>query len=73
MPKSLNELMDEYDAERLADIARDEARRATPEAQARLAAKKAEEFARGVRLGWWNENGDPIPQVDDAEDEGEDE
>lgn len=73
MSKPLNDLMEEYEAERLASIAQDEARRNTPEAQARLAAKKAEEFARGVRLGWWDEDGTPIPQDEDAEDEGESE
>ncbi len=65
MSKTLADLMGDYDAERKAEIARDEARRATPEEQARIAAKKAEEHERGVRLGWHDADGQPIPDPDE--------
>ena len=32
----------------------------TPEARARLAEKAKAEFDRGVRLGWHDENGEPL-------------
>lgn len=41
---------------------------ADPVYQARIKAKKAEEFDRGVRLGWWDADGDPIAQDDDEPD-----
>lgn len=45
---------------------------ADPVYQARMKAKRDEEFARGVRLGWWDENGTPIEQpADDDEDDEE--
>jgi hypothetical protein len=75
-PKTLDELMAEYEPERLAEIARDEARRNTPAAQAALEAKKREEFRRGVRLGWWDADGNPLTSEDEPDegepDEGED-
>ena len=69
--KTMGELMDEYEAERLAQIDADEARRNTPEAIARSAAKKAEEHERGVRLGWWTADGEPIPSDDSEDDDDE--
>lgn len=45
---------------------------ADPAYQARMAAKRAEQHERGVRLGWWTEDGEPIPQPEDDE-ESEDE
>lgn len=45
----------------------------TPEALARAAQRKAEEHERGVRLGWWREDGTPIEQPDDESDEDQDE
>lgn len=43
-----------------------------PEAVAARKRKQAEEFERGVRLGWWDANGDPLPQDDEAEDDDDD-
>lgn len=64
---TFNELMADYDKERLAEIARDEARRATPEAMAAHAKRKADEFALGVREGWWDKDGNPIdPPAEDG-------
>ena len=67
--QTLGDMMAAYDAERLAEIERDEARRNTPEERARLEAKRKEEFDRGVRLGWWSADGEPIDQPDESEDE----
>ena len=58
-------------------MAREEADRydrhlAKPEVQAAIAKRKAEEFQRGVRLGWWDADGNPIEQPDEDEDEDED-
>ena len=56
---------DEYDAYR-----------ARPEVQAKLAAQDKAEFEKGVRLGWWDAEGNTIeqPEEDDEEEdeEGED-
>lgn len=38
----------------------------------KLKAKSAEEFERGVRLGWWDADGNPITQETDSDDENED-
>ena len=66
---TLADLMPAYEAERAAEIERDEARRNTPEARAKNVAKVKEEHERGVRLGWWDEQGDPLelPSDDDAD------
>lgn len=46
----------------------------TPEALARAAKKKAEEFERGVRLGWWDAEGNPLlPDEPEDDEETEDE
>lgn len=71
---TLDELFGEYEAERLAKINAED----TPEARARIEQRRKEEFEKGVRLGWWTEDGEPLPQPEDAEageedDEGEDE
>ncbi len=42
---------------------------ADPVYQAGLKRKRAEDFERGVRLGWWNSLGEPIPQDDENEEE----
>ncbi len=64
---------DEYETERLAQIDRDEAARNTPEAVAAREAKKAAEFDKGVRLGWWDAEGNSLAVETDDEDEEEDE
>lgn len=47
---------------------------ADPAYQAKMKAKREADFARGVRLGWWDAEGNPIPQDDDPdEDEDTDE
>ena len=59
-----------FEAERIAQIERDEARMNTPEAIAARAAKKLAEFEKGVRLGWWDAEGNSlIAETDDDEDE----
>ena len=70
--RSLGELLNEWEPERLAEIAREEARANTPKARADLEAKKRDEFERGVRLGWWDADGVPLPQTEDEEDDHDD-
>ena len=45
----------------------------TPEARARREQMRREEHERGVRFGWWDEDGNPLPggEGDGDEDEGE--
>ena len=50
------------------DQARREAAGYDPE---KTAQKRAEEFRRGVRLGWWTEDGTPIQQESDEVDDDE--
>jgi len=46
----------------------------TPEAIAAREAKQVAEFERGVRNGWWDAEGNPIPTFEetDDDDDGED-
>ncbi len=44
----------------------------TPEALARAAERKAREFDLGVREGWWNAEGEALPQPEDEEEEEDD-
>jgi hypothetical protein len=67
MNRTLDELMGEYEVERLAEIEQAEARRNAPAERARLEAKRKEEFERGVRNGWWDADGNPIAQPGDDE------
>ena len=39
----------------------------TPEARNRLADKIASEHERGVRNGWWDENGEPLESGQEEE------
>jgi len=68
--KSLDELMAEYDKERLAEIERAEA---DPIAQARRAAKKQAEMEREIRQGLRDANGDWIERDEPEETDDEDE
>jgi hypothetical protein len=71
--KTLDELLAEEEPERLKRLAEDDARTHTPEAIARHAQRLKEEHERGVRLGWWDEEGNPFEtEVDDDEAEGDD-
>lgn len=45
---------------------------ADPAYQARRATKRQADHERGVRLGWWEEDGTPITQPEDAEDDDDD-
>ena len=71
-PETLGDFMAEYEAELIAAAN-------TPEALAKEAleadrrkARLAEEHAKGVRLGWWNEDGNPL-NVEDEDDEDDEE
>lgn len=67
-PKTLDELMADYETERLAEIAKAD----TPEAQARYAAKRKAEIESEIRQGLRDANGDWIEQPE-AEEDDEDE
>lgn len=69
--KTLDELIAEYEPERLAEIAKDE----TPAAIARRNASREAEKQKEIRQGLRDENGDWIeqPETDDSDDEPEDE
>lgn len=45
----------------------------TPEEVAKRKAKQEAEFERGVRNGWWDKDGNPIPQADEEAEDDEDE
>lgn len=66
MTKSIWDYAEEEAAQRGEQARRDEE---NPILQARLKAKRDEEFARGVRLGWHDADGEPIPQADEDEDD----
>jgi hypothetical protein len=70
--QTLDEMMAEYESERLAQLAKDQADYDRPENVAKRKAKTESEHERGVRLGWWKEDGSPIEQPDQIEDEDED-
>lgn len=75
MPKrqTLGDIFADYESERLAQIAKDQADYDRPENVAKRRAKAEREHERGVRLGWWKEDGTPIEQPDQIEDDDEDE
>lgn len=74
---SLDELFEEALEARKAELAEQDAFDKTPEGQARIAKREAvkkAEFEAGVRLGWWDENGESLqPETDDEEDDEEEE
>lgn len=72
--KSLDELMAEDEAASSEARAADLAKYDSPEEVAKRDRRRREEHEQGVRLGWWNEDGEPInvEAEDDDEDETED-
>jgi len=66
---TLDDIMAEYDKERIAEIERDEA---DPITQARRSAKKKAEMEREIRQGLRDDKGDWI-EVEQPEDSDEDE
>lgn len=77
--ETLDDLFAIAEAEASARFAKEEAEIAarSPEARAkaevaRVAAALAE-HANGVRLGWWDEDGDPIPNNSSFDDDEDDE
>lgn len=77
----LNDIFAEEEARRLAEtrveVEREHAFHATPEGQKKLAEEQAERerkqqalHEKGMRLGWWDEDGNTIEaDVEDGEDE----
>jgi hypothetical protein len=70
-PQTLDDLMADYEAERLAENARDLARYDSPEEVAKRAARQQRERDLAIREGWMTEDGEAIEQ-DEDEDEDED-
>lgn len=66
--KTLDDLFNESDAERVAEIERDD----TPAFRARVKAKAQREFDLAVREGWITPDGEPIEQPEDDDEEGDD-
>ena len=64
-PFDWNKAFDEIAEQNRKDAERADA----PEAVVAREAKKRAEFERGVRLGWWNQDGAPLPQPDDTADD----
>lgn len=62
--------LEEYEKELAEKNAAELIKYDSPEEVAKRAARRKEDFDKGVRLGWWDENGDPI---ESAEDEDSDE
>lgn len=61
--------LEEYEKELAEKNAAEMAKYDSPEEVARREARRKEDFEKGVRLGWWDENGDPIPSDEDEDDE----
>lgn len=70
----MDDLDDLFEAEAERQRAQAEREEADPRYRASLEAKRAADHAKGVRLGWWDEDGEPLqPPADEDEDEEEDE
>lgn len=69
--QSLDDMMAEDEAARIEQTRRDLEIENLPENVAKRAAKRQEEFDRGVRLGWHDKDGNPINQETDDEDDEE--
>ncbi len=68
MSKSMWDYAEEEAIKRGEDAARLDA---DPVYQAKMAEKRKQDFDRGVRLGWWDQNGEPIPVDEDEEEDDE--
>lgn len=69
----MNNWLEEYEKELAEKNAAELAKYDSAEEVAKREVRRKEEFEKGVRLGWWNEDGDPLESDEDAEDEDEDE
>jgi len=71
----MDDIFAEYEAERLkaleVELAAEDAFAASAEGIALKAKQQADEHAKGVRLGWWDEDGNSIVSEDEDEDEDE--
>lgn len=74
MAEQFSDFMAEFEAERLEELAKDLATYDAPEAVAAREAKRQAEFDKGVRLGWWDAEGNSLtPETDDEEDDSDEE
>lgn len=69
--QTLDDMMAEDEAARIEQTRRDLEIENLPENVAKRAAKRQEEFDRGVRLGWHDADGNAIEQETDDEDDEE--
>lgn len=70
--QTMDELMAEHEAEILAKANSPEGKAEQARLDARLKERLKAEHEKGVRLGWWDEEGNPLTDPE-AEDEDEDE
>lgn len=70
-PTTLGDIFDDYETERLAKLAQEQAEYDKPENVAKRAAQTKAEHERGVRLGWLDKDGNPL-NTDEESDEDED-
>lgn len=70
---TLGDFMADFEADRIAAAAADEARYSSPEAVAAREARRLEDFERGVRLGWHDAEGNPLAADEEDDDDLEDE
>lgn len=72
MAEQFSDFMAAFEAERLAALEKDIAEYDAPEAVAAREAKRKTEFDKGVRLGWWDAEGNSlIAETEEDEDETE--
>lgn len=71
-PVTLDDLFGETETDKARREA-EEARYDSPAEVAKREEKRKADFERGVRLGWWDADGNPLSQPEDNEDEEGDE
>lgn len=69
--KTLDELLAEEEAATATERAADLARYDSPEEVAKREARRQADHEQGVRLGWWDENGDSVVPHDEGEEDEE--
>lgn len=66
--KTLDELLQEYEPERRAQLEREDAIYNSPETVAQRNERWRQHHENGVRQGWWDEEGNPLNSEEDDED-----
>ena len=71
--KTLSELMEEEEERNREAHQRELDKYDSPEEVALREARRRDEFERGIRLGWWDADGNPIHDENDNDETDEDE